>query len=669
MPAIGVSNEKAHSFSFTAPYVKGDNTNTRLSFQLTTTTYSGKIATHIANLIVKKIHRAIIFQGGVALGAYEAGAFQALVENLRKEDESNVNPLKEKKHLFDIVAGTSIGAMNAAIVVNDIVEHKSWEDSAKDLVKFWNNQEYLLPTVADVLDMNPLYHYWWDIVHSISKASKQSASTLVETYSVLNPYLKNWYDFLMNYSLVDPNFWKDYLLDGWYIPSTAEAARRYYSAKQFHTFGVPDVASGIPPWSMFGKFFDLSEQSNLKPRPDNKHLIYYSLKKTLEKFVHHPIMTDKTQPRLLIVAVDVQTGDAVTFDSYEKNESAMNADGMILKDNNQTKYYSVYGADEQNNYIIFYGEGIDIEHILASGTFPNFFDYPKFKVKENINLDEEKRQHNFWDGGFRSNTPLREVIHAHRDYWHNKNKNRDNEDDVPDLEVYIANLWPSELKEKPISFDLDFVENRKLNIMFSDKTHYDEQVAEVVSDYIDLAKGLKSLAERSGASEKEINDILKKHAHSKNRKGHMRVYESLLGGRFRLTKVVRIDHKDDGNEVANKIYDYSHMTIENLMKVGYRDALNQIMIQSLKDGIMKVAYKKSIVKDKNGKYVKELEEGLQQIQKNMKIENGYDATINLVKEFIVRVESIENVVNGLSLKEEKASLIAAAKRFQEIVSE
>ena len=113
----------------------------------------------------------------------------------------------------------------------------------------------------------------------------------------------------------------------------------------------------------------------------------------------------------------------------------MNANGVILKDgngnDNQTKYYSIYGANEQNKHIIFYDKGIGIEHILASGTFPNFFDYPKFKV------DEEKRRHNFWDGGFRSNTPLREVIHAHRDYWHNKDNDRE-EDDVPDLEVYIA---------------------------------------------------------------------------------------------------------------------------------------------------------------------------------------------------------------------------------------
>ena len=80
-------------------------------------------------------------------------------------------------------------------------------------------------------------------------------------------------------------------------------------------------------------------------------------------------------------------------------------------------------------------------------------------------------------------------------------------------------MWPSELKEEPLSFDHDFVENRKLNVIFSDKTHYDEQVAEVVTDYIDLAKELKNLAERNGASEKEINHILEKHGSSKNRKG------------------------------------------------------------------------------------------------------------------------------------------------------
>jgi NTE family protein len=647
-------NETTHSFSFTAPYILDNKVNTSLSFELTSTDNSGKTSTHNANVIVKRVHRAIIFQGGVSLGAYEAGVFQALVEKISEEDEGKRGVENGKRPLFDIVAGTSIGAMNAAIVVSSITQGKNWKDSSKKLVEFWKNQEYQWPTVADSLDINPIYHYWWDTMHIMTKVAKRSASTMIEAFTNLNPYFNKYYDdVLMDYFFLNPNFWKDYFINGWYIPSTSEAERRHYSAKQFHTLGAPNVASGIIPWSIFGKFFDITDQSNFNPRADNKHLPGYSLKNTLKHFVHSPIKTKESQPRFLLVTVDVQTGDAVTLDSYSE----------------KAKYHN----DEN---LLSYENGIEIEHILASGTFPSFFDYPKFKVKDS-ETNVEKDEHIFWDGGFRSNTPLREVIHAHRDYWHKRhkidNEKIDNEEnDVPDLEVYIADLWPSELKEEAISFDHDFVENRKLNIIFSDKTHYDEQVAEVVSDYIDLAKKLKNLAERSGASKEEINSVLKKHGHSKSRKGQIRMYNNLLGGRFRLTKVVRIDHKDDGNEVANKIYDYSYTTIEKLMKDGYYDTLNQIGIQSIKDGIIKIDNKNgtSIDDDDSNiqKHIQGLEDRLQQIQKSITMDDGYDSTMNEVEDLIIEVESIPDTVDDLlSLKEEKALLIHAAKQFEEII--
>jgi predicted acylesterase/phospholipase RssA len=512
--------------------------------------------------------------------------------------------------------------------------------------------------------MNPMYHYWWDTMHGTIEASKLAAGASIEAYSsVLNPDFEKWYDVFMNCFLLDPDFLKDYFMNGWYIPSTAEAARRYYSAKQFHTLGTPNVAFGITPWSIFGKFFDLSDQSNLLPRPDNKHFIYNSLKKTLEEFAHLPIKTDKSQPRFLLVAVDVQTGDAVTFDSYEKPATYSDVEALKNKNesNDERKHYSEYG-NEQSKHVILYDKGVGIEHILASGTFPNFFDYPKFKVEEDSEAIFSKRQHNFWDGGFRSNTPLREVIQAHRDYWHKIDTNE--EDDVPDLEVYIADLWPSELKEAPISFDNDFVENRKLNLIFSDKTHYDEQVAEVVTDYIDLAKKLKNLAERSGASKDEIDHTLAERTHSKNRKGQTRMYKSLLEGRFRVSKVVRIDHRDDGNEVANKIYDYSSKTIESLMKDGYCDALYEMGIQSIKDAIIKMNYKNGTGIDDN--HIQELEQRLQQIQKSTKMENGYDAIINHVDGFIIQVQSI-NEFDNQSIKEEKGLLVNSAKKFKEII--
>ena len=88
----------------------------------------------------------------------------------------------------------------------------------------------------------------------------------------------------------------------------SESARRYYSAKQFKTLGALNVASGITPWSRFGKFFDLSDQLNSTPRPDNKHSVYYSLKKYFESFAKFPIRTREPQPRFLLVTIDVQTG-------------------------------------------------------------------------------------------------------------------------------------------------------------------------------------------------------------------------------------------------------------------------------------------------------------------------------------------------------------------------
>lgn len=401
--------------SFTAPYVKGDHLNTTLRFELTVTDKDSKTrnSRYIVDIIVKRVHRAIIFQGGVALGAYEAGVYKAIVEKLIKNDEDRKRTGldNEKRPLFDIVAGTSIGAMNSAIIVSHVTEEggksyedpKNWEDSAKKVIKFWWVQQQF-PTYADFLDMNPLYHYGWDILHNTSKVFKHSANELIELYLNMIPALKLYSDTLESCFLMEPGFWKDYFIDGWYIPATAEALRRYYSANIFHrwSLGAWLVASGIPLWWRgFGKFFDFSDQLNWIPRPDNKHFVLFSLKRTLGRFANFPIDTSPDddfqfpkKPRLLLVTVDVKTGDAVTFDSYNK----------------EAKYH------DYDKRTISSEDGINIEHALASGTFPAFFDYPKFKVK-NPEIGMKNEEHIFWDGGYRSNTPLREVIQAHRDYW------------------------------------------------------------------------------------------------------------------------------------------------------------------------------------------------------------------------------------------------------------
>ena len=57
--------------------------------------------------------RALVLQGGGALGAYEAGVYSVLYNWINDNTEK-----KQNDNIFDIIAGTSIGAINAAFLVS-----------------------------------------------------------------------------------------------------------------------------------------------------------------------------------------------------------------------------------------------------------------------------------------------------------------------------------------------------------------------------------------------------------------------------------------------------------------------------------------------------------------------------------------------------------------------
>jgi hypothetical protein len=91
--------------------------------------------------------------------------------------------------------------------------------------------------------------------------------------------------------------------------ASGESARRYFSTKEFILNGVPNVF--VPKLPLLdSRFFD----------PLNTWQIYdiKPLKESLEKFAKFPISTsfEKGEPRLLLVAVDVQDAIPVVFDSY-----------------------------------------------------------------------------------------------------------------------------------------------------------------------------------------------------------------------------------------------------------------------------------------------------------------------------------------------------------------
>src|SRR5215472_1776358 len=103
-----------------------------------------------SNILATNIHRALIFQGGGSLGAYEAGAYKAINEELSALLR---NLGKGKEPIFHIVAGTSIGAINSAILVSYVKENKTWEGSAERLIDFWN-----------YLSVDPVSHVFEDYV-------------------------------------------------------------------------------------------------------------------------------------------------------------------------------------------------------------------------------------------------------------------------------------------------------------------------------------------------------------------------------------------------------------------------------------------------------------------------------------------------------------------------
>jgi NTE family protein len=72
--------------------------------------------------------RALVLGGGGALGAYEVGVLRTFCKKLKELDKKNH---EEDRLLFDIVAGTSIGAMNGAILVSRYLETVNWEDETK----------------------------------------------------------------------------------------------------------------------------------------------------------------------------------------------------------------------------------------------------------------------------------------------------------------------------------------------------------------------------------------------------------------------------------------------------------------------------------------------------------------------------------------------------------
>ena len=434
--------------------------------------------------------RALVLQGGGALGAYESGVLSVLCKELAHEYREGP--------LFDIVAATSMGAMNAAVLVSNVVNRKkTWEEAAKELENFWTDEGRGLSSTPGFSNL------WWEQAKMQKKFS-----------------------------------------------ASPEAARRYYSVKEYLKYGTPNVFLPLPP-EPDSKFAD---QDNTWIAHDSSPLQNtierYSKDENKEKLSIATSWRNR-EPRLLVISVDVAEGKTVAFDSYH------------------TK-----AEDPENS--LYEGDGITIDHVMASGTIPIFYKFREIPTKGG---------RKFCDGGILSNTPFRELLQAHRDYW--RGVVDENQDKIPDLDVYIINVHPS--KQDKVPTDLDGVKDRINDLTFMDRnSHYDEMVANLVTDYADLIDRLKEIAksyfENIGTKDitfqNEFESLIKIVEGKTSREaGEDRKYKDLLKGRFRLTKVIRIENESYKDSISGKVGDFTSQSIRNLIEKGKQDARRVLEVQ------------------------------------------------------------------------------------------
>jgi len=434
--------------------------------------------------------------------------------------------------LFDIVAGTSIGAINATVLVSHVLDNKTWLGASEKLYAFW---DYI--STNSYADIIPGFKDWWDYWHNV------------------NPTI-----------------------------ASGEAARRYYSTKQFEMSGVSNV---------FFPFFPLADTKFMDASNTWFRFDKNPLKKSIEKFAKFPISTNyeenQKQPRLLLVSVDVQESAAVTFDSYPKKDGTRKTEygkhGQIFKDNEKKEGYE---------HTILYDDGIKSDFVMASASVPINYDYSVIEgvdsklvntsnsattttttvqYKEN-NINSNKNKRYFWDGGVMSNTPIREVINAHQDYWVNVKGAKNS---VPNLKLYIVNLHPT--KQNYVALDHDGVQNREEDIKYNDRTDHDIKVSRIMADYVNMVRKLIQFAKDHGVPDKDIEEFLDTAAQSKHRTEKPRKFRDLIEGQFSINKIVKIDRRNDSNTISNKVFDFSYHTLNHLRNEGYSDTIDQLNSQ------------------------------------------------------------------------------------------
>jgi NTE family protein len=216
-----------------------------------------------------RLENVLILQGGGSLGAFGCGVFKALANNNIK---------------LDIVAGTSIGGINAAIIAGS----KNEKHTEQALEQFWlelsegfvDLDRATFPSLPKfVEEMLLASGYYYNLpTHSLNQQENYSYSTMnANEHAIKIKQLRSFYSSAIfgNYKMFEPRWRKENIL-----------IDPEYFAPQKWTY-----------------MYDLSP-----------------LVKTLEKYIDYDKLKPNGKPnmRLILTAVNILTAEPLTFDSFKQ---------------------------------------------------------------------------------------------------------------------------------------------------------------------------------------------------------------------------------------------------------------------------------------------------------------------------------------------------------------
>ncbi len=211
------------------------------------------------------IENVLILQGGGSLGAFGCGVYKAVVRN-------NIH--------LDIVAGTSIGGINAAIIAGS----KNKEHTQELLENFWLE---LSESYVD-LDKPSMYSYWPKLIGQ-------------QLHSYLFPYIS---------PKLEPT--------ASYFNTRNEQDVKIKQIKSFYSSAIFGNEKMFKPrWSTE---FALKDPEYFIPQRWTYMYDHSPLVKTLERYIDY----DKLKPggnqntRLILTAVNVLNAQSLTFDSFKQ---------------------------------------------------------------------------------------------------------------------------------------------------------------------------------------------------------------------------------------------------------------------------------------------------------------------------------------------------------------